>query len=428
MFQKREALKPKNERRKLPENPFKTSPPITGDMTKEMIDEMNAISMNTFTATLESCQWCGRKFLPDKLIIHNRSCTQENPARKVGCPIATTISTSKVRTSSSFPSSTNTNTGVDETLEVMSRTAPSSSSSLPISGQRLVRPALGGVKEPQTRRPRVTAAVRSSRNDFIPAELLQCEFCGRTFSERAYEKHVKVCEDVFLKKREVYNSSQARLNGTDFERPPVFKGPGKKGLVHMSRRELTKQINAALTSAAEGRGGIGIGGINTGSATKSDWKSKSEEFRRAMKRARQVREAKKKAAETGMSLSKILDNMPIDPRDEAAHEAIYETYVQCPTCNRRFNQIAAERHIPKCKYIVNKPKKLLSHSGSNATTYKVRCPTDEKARELGWNDNTTPYDYSLQGGMNPHFEDSERDALAAYKRNALSKTSVASRR
>lgn len=33
-------------------------------------------------------------------------------------------------------------------------------------------------------------------------------------------------------------------------------------------------------------------------------------------------------------------------------------YVQCPHCQRRYNQTAAERHIPKCKDIKAKPKML----------------------------------------------------------------------
>lgn len=32
-------------------------------------------------------------------------------------------------------------------------------------------------------------------------------------------------------------------------------------------------------------------------------------------------------------------------------------YVQCPHCNRKFNESAAARHIPKCvNYDFNKPK------------------------------------------------------------------------
>lgn len=42
--------------------------------------------------------------------------------------------------------------------------------------------------------------------------------------------------------------------------------------------------------------------------------------------------------------------MPPPPKSEN------RDYVQCPHCARRFNQTAAERHIPKCKDTVNKPK------------------------------------------------------------------------
>ena len=415
LFQKREALKPKGEQRKLPENPFNAAPPIADNMSKEMIEEMNALSINAFAETLTSCQWCGRKFLPDKLVIHNRSCTQATPARKVGDPVTTSVvGASKVRTSSSLSAAMN-------ERKQLSVTAPTSSSSLSMSKQTTVRPTSGEIK---TKRPNAGAP----SNNFIPAEMVQCASCGRTFNEVAYEKHTKICKNVFMKKRKAYNSSEARLSGTDFERPPVHRVAGKKGLVNMSQKDVNRQIHAALTSAAEGRGGIGIGGVNTGSAIKSDWKSKSQDFRRAMRRARQVREAKKEAAEKGVSLSKILDHMPVNADDEAAHEAVYETYVECPTCNRRFNQAAAERHIPKCKFIINKPKKLWSHSGNNATTYKLSSPQDVKARECSWNDNTTPFDYSQQGGINPHFDASNRDELAAYKRNAISKASHASRR
>ena len=31
-------------------------------------------------------------------------------------------------------------------------------------------------------------------------------------------------------------------------------------------------------------------------------------------------------------------------------------FIECPHCLRRFNQTAGERHIPKCKDTVNKPK------------------------------------------------------------------------
>ncbi len=39
----------------------------------------------------------------------------------------------------------------------------------------------------------------------------ECPQCGRKFNERAYEKHIKICKDVFVKKRKVFNSKAHRL-------------------------------------------------------------------------------------------------------------------------------------------------------------------------------------------------------------------------
>lgn len=51
-------------------------------------------------------------------------------------------------------------------------------------------------------------------------------------------------------------------------------------------------------------------------------------------------------------------------------------YVQCPHCGRRFNQAAAERHIPKCATMEhNKPKKNVpanSRGGAGAAAKGFR--------------------------------------------------------
>ena len=40
-----------------------------------------------------------------------------------------------------------------------------------------------------------------------------------------------------------------------------------------------------------------------------------------------------------------------------------EALMQCPICGRTFNRNAGERHIPKCRDIVNKPTRLIRGSG-----------------------------------------------------------------
>ena len=41
--------------------------------------------------------------------------------------------------------------------------------------------------------------------------LEECPHCSRKFNENAYEKHVKICYDVFMKKRKEFNSKEQRI-------------------------------------------------------------------------------------------------------------------------------------------------------------------------------------------------------------------------
>ena len=124
LWEKREALKQPSERKALPRDPvemFQTgrggggeerergsninnddAPPLT-------LDEINKMATTAFnTESLSTCAFCGRTFLPEKLIIHNRSCTADHPARRVGCVPASGVNrkddgVSIPRSSSSTP-------------------------------------------------------------------------------------------------------------------------------------------------------------------------------------------------------------------------------------------------------------------------------------------------------------------------------------
>lgn len=106
----REGQKPKKERRPLPPDPMMAragGQAVGGEagigvdaqssaMKRESssgrgmqissadIAAMNAAAQETYNnVSLAQCEWCGRSFLIEKLVIHNRSCTQDNPARRV---------------------------------------------------------------------------------------------------------------------------------------------------------------------------------------------------------------------------------------------------------------------------------------------------------------------------------------------------------
>lgn len=55
---------------------------------QEAILAQNEIAFKAFNdKALVRCQYCERTFLPEKLAIHHKSCTPDNPARRVGEPL-----------------------------------------------------------------------------------------------------------------------------------------------------------------------------------------------------------------------------------------------------------------------------------------------------------------------------------------------------
>ena len=76
---------------------------------------------------------------------------------------------------------------------------------------------------------------------------------------------------------------------------------------------------------------------------KSDWRKKRAEFIAALRAAK---EAQRHLAAGG----KISDLPPPPPSDTS-------DYIQCPHCGRRFNEGAADRHIPKCKNILSNKRR-----------------------------------------------------------------------
>lgn len=80
------------------------------------------------------------------------------------------------------------------------------------------------------------------------------------------------------------------------------------------------------------------------SSTKAgNWRKKHEEFIAAIRAA--------KMAQAHIAKGGKLSDLPPPPPSSNPD------YIQCPHCNRRFNETAAERHIPKCAtFLHNKPK------------------------------------------------------------------------
>ncbi|NXE26383.1 ZC21C protein, partial [Ardeotis kori] len=139
-------------------------------------------------------------------------------------------------------------------------------------------------------------------------ELEQCSFCGRKFLCSRLEKHTSICGKNQSSKRKAFDSSKARARGTELEQYQLQKNPE------------APQKN---------------------SPRKSNWRQKHEALIQTLRQARQVQQVLSRGG-------KMSDLPPLPPIENP-------DYVACPYCSRRFAPRAAERHIPKCKTIKNRP-------------------------------------------------------------------------
>jgi protein-arginine kinase activator protein McsA len=329
MFEKWESKKPPKERRKCPEDPMKG---FHSNMSMKQLDALNAASHQTWTEqALVRCVNCNRTFLPEKLPIHQRSCTAANPARKVDDSVSTSQYGASDRSMSA-------------TLTKRQSTDRFASDSLPDD-----------------------ASLANCGN------LVACRNCGRKFSGASYVKHARICAKVFTQKRKVFNSAKQRIQGTDLE--AFYKQSVRRG--------------AGSSTAAPRSSGAGAGTTGKGAGASQSgmpkWKLDSMRFRAAMRQARAVTKAQAQSKATGVPLHLLL---PPPKASSGSGGGFGEgggygaedagDGLRCPTCGRTFSQKAGERHIPQCKNIISKPTRLLKGSGAPSYT-----SPDSKANARG---------------------------------------------
>lgn len=140
-------------------------------------------------------------------------------------------------------------------------------------------------------------------------DLPTCRNCGRHFAADRLAKHEEICIKTSKKKRKVFDPTKMRVKGTEAE---------------------SYLRNAAKTKA------------KAPELPKADWRRQHEDF------IRSIRDAK--AAQAHVAAGGKLSDLPPPPPMDTSH------LIPCPHCGRKFNDSAAQRHIPRCKDIINKPK------------------------------------------------------------------------
>ncbi|XP_048142299.1 zinc finger C2HC domain-containing protein 1A [Corvus hawaiiensis] len=164
-------------------------------------------------------------------------------------------------------------------------------------------------------------------------DLLPCKICGRTFFPAALKKHGPICQKTSAKKRKTFDSSRQRAEGTDI---PTVK-PLKP------RPEPPKKP--------------------------SNWRRKHEEFIATIRAAK------------GLNLK---DGGKLPPPPPPSYDP---DYIQCPYCQRRFNENAADRHINFCKEqaarITNKGKLAADTKGKLPARTQYKPAAVKKMPSVG---------------------------------------------
>jgi len=182
---------PKKERRKCPEPPKVFSDiPIKGKSLRINSIGVDSAKMQQYNEeafkdwndkVLEPCERCGRTFLPDRLIVHLRSCKGPKGSKAVKTPV--------------------------EAKTPMPKTG---------KGQGLLSPA-----RPKTAKPQRSAS--KSSVPMMPPGII-CFICGRKYGTKSISIHLKACEKKFKREQKLLPKSQRRKlpkNDTDFDQIKV---------------------------------------------------------------------------------------------------------------------------------------------------------------------------------------------------------------
>ncbi|XP_062311426.1 zinc finger C2HC domain-containing protein 1A-like [Osmerus eperlanus] len=138
-------------------------------------------------------------------------------------------------------------------------------------------------------------------------DLIACKICGRSFYSGVLKKHVPICQKSAAKRRRVFDSSRQRAEGTDISTVKPIKPKLHSASYKSDKPEPPKK--------------------------QSNWRRKHEDFIATIRAAKGITQVMK-------------DGGPLPPPPPPSYDP---DYIQCPYCQRRFSENAADRHIKFCK-------------------------------------------------------------------------------
>ena len=280
----------------VPSDQEETDTPANEQAHESSSPEAKRIRPPSPPSDLVKCQNCQRTFFPEKLTVHQKICKPGKPLQRTKKGQNQKYQPPKPGKKKKWaPPPEEKKIGMNHSFE-----QDQDANEDPFENQN--------AQPSSTFYPPAEEPLADANDDRIP-----CSICGRKFFPDRIEKHENVC--VNQKKRKKFDTKAHRIVD-----------------------ESQKQYGRKKKTPEKRKKG---GGEPMPGEKVPKWKKQSESLKQAMKMNRKI----KQVADSGGDIRQ-LPTMP----------SANDDYVECQYCYRRFSEEVAERHIPNCKKIINRPK------------------------------------------------------------------------
>ncbi|XP_073812310.1 uncharacterized protein isoform X14 [Musca autumnalis] len=173
------------------------------------------------------------------------------------------------------------------------------------------------------------------------AQLAPCPICSRTFNPVTLRKHVGICEKMATKRRNIFDSSRQRREGTELATYPLPKNFG-----------LPEKSSSVTLTRTKSERGQSPNALQQVASPIMQRKKPTEELVRSTARA-SMRKLSTSSATDGMTTSSNFsrDRLRSSERSLTRRGPIQTSVPseQCPHCDRCFGLKAYDRHVEWCK-------------------------------------------------------------------------------
>eukprot|EP00347_Sterkiella_histriomuscorum_P024172 403332056 len=173
------------------------------------------------------------------------------------------------------------------------------------------------------------SAIQNMKNQ---DDRISCQFCERKFAANRIDKHEETCQKQ--KPRKTFDTQKQRMAEVNQDAGMISQSSQKQQKSSSKPAVAKKQSTTQQEKDAANE------------EKKAKWKQQHESLISAIRISKKMKQLEDNGGDV-KEIQALASQIPQQNTEEL---------VPCPYCQRKFNPNTADRHIPKCKDTINKPK------------------------------------------------------------------------